>query len=147
MPRKGPRAKCNQCNINMLANQEPKASALFWYTQRYHTLGVMLRGPRPAIRHKETAGARAAIGGVRSELIEFCRLALVGLRGPRGLGWVFGKRLAAQGYRSRLRGYCAQPPRSKNHGKQARPPSWGCTVHAQGVESWGGSFIRREFCL
>ena len=37
----------------MLANQEPKASALFWYTQRYHTLGVMLRGPRTAIPYKE----------------------------------------------------------------------------------------------
>ena len=53
MPSKGPSSKYNQCNINMLANQEPKASALFWYTQRYHTLGVMLRGPRTAIPYKE----------------------------------------------------------------------------------------------
>ena len=50
----------------MLANQEPKASALFWYTQRYHTLGDTVQGPRSAIRHKETAGARALIGDVRS---------------------------------------------------------------------------------
>ena len=39
----------NQCNINMVADQESKASALFWYTQRYHTLGDTVRGPRAAI--------------------------------------------------------------------------------------------------
>ena len=37
----------------MLANQEPNASALFWYTQRYHTLVGILRGPRPVIPYKE----------------------------------------------------------------------------------------------
>ena len=89
MPSKGPSSKYNQCNINMLANQEPKASALFWYTQRYHTLGVMLRGPRTAIRHKETAGACAAIGDVRSELMTFCRLALGGPSRTAGLGPCF----------------------------------------------------------
>ena len=79
MPSKGPSSKYNQCNINMLANQEPKASALFWYTQRYHTLVGILRGPRTTIRHKEAAGARAAIVDVRSGLMAFFRLALGGL--------------------------------------------------------------------
>ena len=44
-------------------------------------------------------------------------------------------------------GYCAQPPRPKSHGKQASPPFGGCTVHAQGLKSWVGGFIRQEFCL
>ena len=73
----------------MLANQEPKASALFWYTQRYHTLGVMLRGPRTKIRHKETSGARAAIGGVRSSSSEFGRQIAVGASRTDGLGPCF----------------------------------------------------------
>ena len=43
-------------------------------------------------------------------------------------------------------GYCAQPPLLKNYGKQTSPLSSGCTIHAQGVKSWGGSFTWREFC-
>jgi hypothetical protein len=35
--------------------------------------------------------------------------------------------------------------RSKSHGKQASPPSSGRTVHAQGLKSWGGRFIRGSF--
>jgi len=73
----------------MLANQEPKASALFWYTQRYHTLGGMLRGPRPAIRHKKTSGARAAIGDVRSSLSGFGRQIAGGASRTAGLGPCF----------------------------------------------------------
>ena len=41
--------------------------------------------------------AAAAIVDVRSGLLAFSRLALGRLRGPRGLGWVFGKHFAAQG--------------------------------------------------
>ena len=79
----------------------------------------------------------------------FGKLALVGLRGPRGLGWVFGKRLAAQGYRSRLRGYCAQPPRSKSNGKQASPLQAGAWSTRRGfkvgvVVLFGGWFFERE---
>ena len=47
------------------------------------------RGPRSVI--KETSGARAAIGDVRSELMTFCRLALGGPSWTAGLGpgfWV-----------------------------------------------------------
>jgi len=44
-------------------------------------------------------------------------------------------------------GYCAQPPRSKSHGKQARPPSSMCMVNAQGGKSWVDRFIWTEFCL
>jgi hypothetical protein len=73
----------------MLANQEPKASALFWYTQRYHTLGGMLRGPRAAIRYKKTSGARAAIGDVRSGLLGFGRLNAGGASRTAGLGPCF----------------------------------------------------------
>ena len=73
----------------MLANQEPKASALFWYTQRYHTLVGILRGPRTAIRHNEAAGARAAIVDVRSGLMAFFRLALGGPSRTAGLGPCF----------------------------------------------------------
>ena len=32
-------------------------------------------------------------------------------------------------------------------GYKASPPSSRCTIHAQGVKSWGGRFIGREFCL
>ena len=73
----------------MLANQEPKASALFWYTQRYHTLVGMVRGPRTAIRHKETAGARAAIDDVRSDLLGFARQIAGGASRTAGLGPCF----------------------------------------------------------
>ena len=65
----------------------------------------------------------------------------VGLRGPRALGHVFGRRLAVERYGARSWGYCTQPPHLRSHGRQARPPSRGCTVHAQGVKSWGGSFF------
>ena len=34
-----------------------------------------------------------------------------------------------------------------SHGKQASLPQSRCTVHAQGVKSWGVRFIWREFCL
>ena len=44
-------------------------------------------------------------------------------------------------------GYSAQPPRFKSQGKQAGPPSSGCTVHALGLKDWGGGFIWREFCV
>ena len=36
MPNQGPRSECNHCNNNMLATHKHNASALFWYTQRYH---------------------------------------------------------------------------------------------------------------
>jgi hypothetical protein len=36
MPYQGPWSKCNHCNNNMLATHKHNASALFWYTQRYH---------------------------------------------------------------------------------------------------------------
>ena len=36
MPYQGPWSECNHCNNNMLATHEHNASALFWYTQRYH---------------------------------------------------------------------------------------------------------------
>ena len=45
------------------------------------------------------------------------------------------------------RGYCAQPPHPKSHGKQASPPSSGGTVHGPGLKSWGGGFIWMGFCL
>ena len=37
-------------------------------------------------------------------------------------------------------------PQQPRHTVQP-PPSSGCTVHAQGLKSWGGGFIGREFCL
>ena len=37
MPYQGTRAKYNLCNINMSAKYKYKTSALFWYTQRYHS--------------------------------------------------------------------------------------------------------------
>ena len=37
MPIRGTRAEYNHCNNNMLADNNYNASALFWYTQRYHT--------------------------------------------------------------------------------------------------------------
>ena len=43
MPNQGPWSECNHCNNNMLAIHKHNASALFWYTQRYH-------GPRAAIK-------------------------------------------------------------------------------------------------
>ena len=36
MPYQGPWSECNHCNNNMLAIHKHNASALFWYTQRYH---------------------------------------------------------------------------------------------------------------
>ena len=36
MPYQGPWSECNHCNNNMLATHKHNASALFWYTQRYH---------------------------------------------------------------------------------------------------------------
>jgi len=72
--------------INSLAERAPRSTI--------QTLPATLpepwsevRGPRSV---EKTAGARAAIGDGRSELMTFFRLALVGLRGPRALGWVFG---------------------------------------------------------
>ena len=43
MPNQGPWSECNHCNNNMLAIHKHNASALFWYTQRYH-------GPRATIK-------------------------------------------------------------------------------------------------
>ena len=56
----------------------------------------------------KTSGARATIGDVRLELMTFFRLALVGLRGPRGLGRVFGKRFVAQRYGYKVDRKCQQ---------------------------------------
>ena len=92
MPHQGPWSQYVHCNNNMLANLKHNASALFWYTQRYH--------------RSKGHGPWTTIGG-----------------------------------------YCAQPPRFRKHGTQASPPSSGCTVHAQGVKSWGVRFIGTEFCL
>ena len=36
MPNQGPWSECNHCNNKMLATHKHNASALFWYTQRYH---------------------------------------------------------------------------------------------------------------
>ena len=54
MPNQGPRSECNHCNNNMLATHKHNASALFWYTQRYHapTRGYLAqssqtKGPGP----------------------------------------------------------------------------------------------------
>jgi len=54
MPYQGPRSECNHCNNNMLAIHKHNASALFWYTQRYHgpTRGYLAqssqtKGPEP----------------------------------------------------------------------------------------------------
>ena len=66
--------------------------------------------------------------------------------------------MSAQGYTHAARplghtavltigGYCAQPPPFQSHGTQASRPSSGGAVHAQGVKSWGGRFIGREFRL
>ena len=52
MPYQGPRSECNHCNNNMLATHKHNASALFWYTQRYHR-------PR-TVEHGAAAGVTAA---------------------------------------------------------------------------------------
>jgi hypothetical protein len=48
MPYQGPWSEFNHCNDNMLAARKHDASALFWYTQRYH-------GPR-TVEQDPTAG-------------------------------------------------------------------------------------------
>ena len=53
MPYQGPWSKCNHCNNNMLATHKHNASALFWYTQRYH-------GPRTE-EHGLPAGVTVAV--------------------------------------------------------------------------------------
>ena len=45
MPYQGPWSECNHCNNNMLAAHKLNASALFWYTQRYHSLRTLEHGP------------------------------------------------------------------------------------------------------
>ncbi len=45
MPYQGPWSECNHCNNNMLAAHKHNASALFWYTQRYHSLRTLEHGP------------------------------------------------------------------------------------------------------
>ena len=52
-PYQGPRSECNLCNYNMLAAHKHDASALFWYTQRYHD-------PR-TVEHGATAGVTVPI--------------------------------------------------------------------------------------
>jgi|GEM_PF-1936397 hypothetical protein len=51
MPYQGPWSECNHCNNNMLAIHKHNASALSWYTQRYHD-------PRTE-EHGSFAGANA----------------------------------------------------------------------------------------
>ena len=46
MPYQGPWSECNHCNNSMLTAHKRDASALFWYTQRYH-------GPR-TVEHRST---------------------------------------------------------------------------------------------
>ncbi|MDA9949588.1 hypothetical protein N9C16_09430 [Paracoccaceae bacterium] len=80
---------------NILAERAPRSTV--------QTLPTTLPEPRSKARGprsltKKTSGARAAIGDSRSQLMTFCKLALVGLRGPRALGHVCSKRLAAQSY-------------------------------------------------
>jgi len=56
MPIRGTRAEYNQCNNNMLADNNCNASALFWYTQRYHA------EPRTEDRVPLASGARSDWG-------------------------------------------------------------------------------------
>ena len=57
-------------------------------------------------------------------------------------------RCVATAQRTTIRGVTApKPPRCKSRGKRCSLPSSGCTVHAQGIKSWGGAFIWDEFCL
>ena len=90
------------------------------------------REPRSVI--KETSGARAAIGDGRSGLMGFGRQIAGGASWTAGLGLGFWQTSRGSGVWLHG-GYCAQPPCSKSHGKQASPPSSRCTVHAQGVKS------------
>ena len=57
MPIRGTRAEYNQCNNNMLADNNCNASALFWYTQRYHA------ETRSEDRVPLASGARSDVGG------------------------------------------------------------------------------------
>ena len=56
MPIRGTRAEYNHCNNNMLADNNYNASALFWYTQRYHA------EPRTEVRVPLASGARSDWG-------------------------------------------------------------------------------------
>ena len=44
MPYQGPWSECVHCNNNMLEACKQDASALFWYTQRYHSLRTLEHG-------------------------------------------------------------------------------------------------------
>ena len=44
MPYQGPWSECVHCNNKMLAARKHNASALFWYTQRYHSLRTLEHG-------------------------------------------------------------------------------------------------------
>ena len=145
MPRKGPRAKCNQCNINMLANQEPKASALFWYTQRYHTLVGMVRGPRTAVRYKKPQGPVP-----RSATFDPVYWRLVGWpwgaftdRGPWAM---FLGNVSRRGGLDHSQAAFQSNSRSNSHGKQASPLQTGARSTGKGfrvgvVGSLGKSFV------
>ena len=58
MPNQGPRSECNHCNNNMLATHKHNASALFWYTQRYHapTRGYLAQSTQTKGRAPRTLG-------------------------------------------------------------------------------------------
>ena len=46
-----------------------------------------------------------------------------------------------------LRRLLRPTPTLQEQRQAGQPPSRGCTVHAQGVKSWGCGFIGMEFCL
>jgi hypothetical protein len=108
----------------------------------YHAVQMKV-GPY-ILELNKTLGARATICGGRSALADFCQLKEGWASLTAGLGLGFWETAGGSGVWMHI-GYCAQPPRSKSQGKQARPPSNRCTVHARGVKSWGGGFIGMGF--
>ena len=77
MPYQGPWFECNHCNNSMLAAHKHDASALFWYTQRYHDPKTMEQDPPAGVTVPNRYSCAA---------------------GPWGLGHVFGKRFVESRY-------------------------------------------------
>ena len=65
----------------------------------------------------------------------------VGRRGPRGLGHVFGKRFAAERYRSRLRGTEPNPHFPRTTANRPAPLQEGARSKGRGLRIWAASSL------
>ena len=111
----------------------------------YHAVQMKV-GPY-ILELNKTLGARATICGGRSALAEFCQLKEGWASRTAGLRPCFWMTSRGSDIWSTVLGLLRPTPTLQEPRQTGQPPSSRCTVHAQGVKSWGDRFIRVEFCV